>query len=192
VIRPKIYFATPCYRSDPNAAVRWASACATELQLQGSIGVEAMCPWIDVARMMLLAGFLRTACDAILYRDDDVSISPRDVGRMIDSKTDAIVAPYYKRVRGAAIWAREALGAALIRRHVIEGLYTAHPELHFEQEGVRLVGLFDPLYIKSNDKLERMPEDRAFWHRVRSLGFQVEALDDVIVNHAGEISHFKK
>jgi hypothetical protein len=198
-----VFFATPCYRSDPQAALDWAHTTAAALSLKGS---RACCPvgtLLTTSQAFLVDAFLKTECTAFFIREDDIFVEPDVLARMIAANVDAIIAPYLVRnieppridavfEEGyKVIWA--GVGCTLIQRHVIETMWAHyHEELRFMQEGIELVALFRDFFAQRDDGVQLIKPDHAFWYRVRECGFQIEALDDVIVDHAGNVSHFKK
>lgn len=204
--RPSVFFATPCYRSDPTDAVRWAHRVSGELGLVGSkCGTLVGCPWLHVARARLIPQFRGTKCEYLFFKDDDVSMESEVVQRMLDTKIEAVVAPYRVKdeqgsgerfdvvfdEKGGVLWA--GLGAALIHRSVMDTLWDLHyGELHSLETGVPYVALFRDFFAKRDNGQQLIKEDHAFWWRVRMAGFQIEVLDDVVVTHAGVRSHFKK
>jgi hypothetical protein len=199
----KLFIATPCYRSDPKKAQAWAERLAGELGIAAVVCAPASPPWLHVARA-LIAGTFRehTDCTHILWRDDDIDVSPATVARMIAADVPAIVAPYVLRSEdearpstrfdttlypetGTVQWA--GLGCALLRRAILSRLWFDYEsELHFERHGRRYVAIFRDLFAERDDGTELLHEDQAFWWRVQTAGYLVQALDDVMVPHAGE------
>lgn len=192
----KIFIATPCYRSDPHLALLWGETMGRAL------GVDAMVqapvsPFLAVSQAQMVQAFLASDCDLFFSREDDIHIEADVLRRMIAADVPAIVAPYFVRgterlettidADGAVIWA--GLGCALLKREVLLQLRAAYAEeLGFVQEGVPLVHLFRDLFADRDDGRQLLKGDHAFWWRVRQLGIRVEALDDVLVNHAGQVS----
>lgn len=200
---PSLFFATPCYRSDPKLAQAWAQTMITELNFKSAVVSNTISCFLNLSQAQLVAAFRASRCSYLFMRDDDIFIQPRVLVRMIDAKVPAIVAPYMVRGEGRldvtvdeyskVLFA--GTGCALIERSVIEKMWnTFFEEEHFyKANDLLLVNLFRNLYVK--DSLGRRTElqnDHSFWFRMRQCGITIEALDDVTVNHAGEISHFKK
>lgn len=203
-----ICFAMPCYKSDPNVATRWATTLATELGVKATVSIVFNCAWIDTARAILVSNFLRTRCDYLFFRDQDIDIHPgvllRMLNRLMLSQSDIIVAPYHVReevpIRWDTGWDKQGklvhagLGCCLIQRHVIEDLWSRyHDELDFMQDGAECVDLFRKIFGPRNAGGERdlLKEDHSFFWRIRQnptnrLGW----LDYVRVTHDGVESHF--
>lgn len=199
--------ATPCYRSKPALAIAWATALA------GGLGVETLAacpkspPWLHIARQRLALAFWESDCHAVLFRDDDVEPSTETVARMIAADVPAIVAPYVLRDEdsdepvlrwdvvlepdGAVRFA--GLGCALVRRPVMAALFHHwDAELGNVDRGRRCVAMFRDFIADTEIGPCFVKEDHAFWWRVRERGYRVEALDDVLVPHAGDALRFKK
>ena len=175
---------------------------AIVLLLAVPFGLEAIVqapgsPFLAVSQAQMVAAFLASDCDLFFSREDDIVVAPEVLRRMIAADVPAIVAPYFVRGTerlettidndGAVIWA--GLGCALLKREVLVTLRAAYvDELRFMQEGTELVHLFRDLFADRDDGRQLVKGDHAFWWRVRTAGYRVEALDDVTVNHAGQVS----
>jgi hypothetical protein len=195
-----VYFGTPCYRSDPTLALGWAVAVSNALGLVGS-KVSAPCsPFLTTSQAQLVADFLASRCTHLFFREDDVHIEADVLARMLATGWPAVVAPYLVRGtdrvettvddEGHVIAA--GLGCALLERRVLEELSAKHDdELHYLQDGVRLVDLTAERFVDRPNGRQKMKGDAAFWSRVREAGFVVRVLEDVVVTHAGRISHFR-
>jgi hypothetical protein len=192
----KLFIATPCYRSDPEVAVEWGVTVARALGLEATVRATVN-SILSLSQAQMVEAFLGSDCELFFSREDDIFVEPDVLGRMIAADVPAIVAPYF--VRGtkrletildaddAVLWA--GLGCALLKREVLVTLRAAYrDELRFVQEGVELVHLFRDFFADRDDGRQLVKGDHAFWWRVRTAGYRVEALDDVIVNHAGQIS----
>lgn len=200
---PTVFFATPCYRSDPQAAADWARNVSTTLGLEGSVVGCPVGAYLTVSQALIIRAFLKSGCSHLFIREDDIFVAPSVLQRMLDADVPAIIAPYLVRnsdpprldvVFGpefTVVWA--GVGCTLIRREVIQTLWDRyHTDLNYLQEGVELVDLFFEFFAQRDNGRQKVKPDHAFWYRVRECGFQITALDDVIVDHAGNVSHFKK
>jgi hypothetical protein len=198
-----VFFATPCYRSDPKLAEQWAVAVAQKLRLEGSRLSVLTNTYLSTAQAQIVKKFLDTDCSHLFFRDDDIFVEAEVLQRMLDAKVPAIVAPYLVREANPprvdvifdgtvkVLWA--GLGCALVERRVIEALWKHYyDELHYLQDKEIIVGIFRDFFAQRDDGVQLVKSDHAFWFRVRECGFTVEALSDVMVNHAGLVSHFKK
>lgn len=200
----KLFIATPCYRSDPQAAFVWAASVATALNVSAIVQVP-MSTNLTTSQAQVVQAFLKSDCDLFFMREDDVFVEAEVLRRMIEAKVPAIVAPYLVRNSDPprmdvifsedggyeVLWA--GVGCMLVTREVLQTMWSRyHGELQYLQDGVELVALFRDFFAQRDDGVQLVKLDHAFWFRVRECGFRVEALDDVIVNHAGNVSHFKK
>jgi GT2 family glycosyltransferase len=200
-----IFFATPTYRSDPNAALAWAARTVRALGIEGTkCKVLHGCPWLHTAYATLAAEFLASDGRMMMMRDDDVLPDPTTVGRMIATVLEgapAVVAPYKVRdeerfdvvleADGTFRWA--GVGCMMVARRVIEELWIAHyEELHCTHQGTNLVCIFRDFFAERDDGMQLVHDDHAFWYRVRQAGFAVEVLDDVEVLHAGASMRYRK
>ena len=203
---PKLAIATPCYRSDPAAAIAWATRMGEEV----GIDTIAICPksppWLHVARALIAGVFRDSDATMLLWRDDDIDVSPATVSRMIAADVPAIVAPYVLRdderpeksfdvqlaIDGSVLWA--GLGCALVRRPVIARLWFDYDEeLHFYRQGHRYVAMFRDFFAElDGGETALLCEDQAFWWRVANAGYPIAALDDVMVPHAGEALRWRR
>jgi hypothetical protein len=177
----------------------------TALILQGT-------PWIDIARTELVARFLESKEEDLLFIDSDIAFAPSVVDAMRSAASDLVVAPYKKR-KPPHRWnlrtlddehpdeapmrrvgehrlievESDGLGACLVGRRVLERLTARHPELVYrnDQDEPRC-WLFQPFVHPDHDGTPRPAcDDRAFFLRARDAGFRVEALVDVVVYHDG-------
>lgn len=197
-----IYFATPCYRSDPQIAAEWAATRAKELGLKNAkVSLQIEYPLLPFARSRLLADFYSEKfCTHIFMRDDDIDVNAETIQKMISADTPAIMVPYKLRNKDRfdvvfneskeLLWG--GLGCALVRRDVIDSLWKSFfEELHYyEEDGSLKVHLFQEIFgIINNDNMRRLvKEDHSFWWRVRSLGFNIKYLEGEEIRHAGKTS----
>jgi hypothetical protein len=63
----------------------------------GQLGLEIGCPWIDIARTNLVARFLASAEELLMFVDADVWFEPSVVQSMIDARADVLTCTYRKR-----------------------------------------------------------------------------------------------
>jgi GT2 family glycosyltransferase len=205
VITSHVFFATPTYRSEPGTALSWAFDTKSALGLsQCKVKILNGCAWLHLAYALLVADFLASDCRVMMIRDDDVFPDAETVARMlevIDDGAPAVVAPYKVRDEdrfdvvleedGRFRWA--GVGCSMLRREVLEALWDIHaPELGFTHEGRAVVAIFRDLLVERDDGVQLVHEDHAFWYRVRSAGYAVAVLDDVLVPHAGRALRYQK
>lgn len=195
-----VYFATPCYRSDPKLALSWAELVAKSLGLAGAKVSAPVSPFLTTSQAQLIADFLASSCTHLFFREDDILIRPEVLARMLARGWPAVVAPYLVRgtdrlettVDDEGYVIAAGLGCALVERRVLEALTAKHDaELHYLQEGVRLVDLTAERFVERAGGRQKMKGDHAFWARVREAGFPIRVLEDVVVDHAGQVSHFR-
>jgi hypothetical protein len=198
--RPRVFFATPCYRSDPHLALGWAHHTVKALGLEGATVSAPVSPFLTTSQAQILAQFVAGSCSHLFFREDDVFVQPEVLARMLAAKVPAIVAPYLVRdterlettvdAHGDVLSA--GLGCALLERVVIETLSAQHYEaLHYRQDDRELVDLTAEYFVELEGVRRKIKGDHAFWHRVRQAGYRVAVLEDVIVDHAGQVSHFR-
>lgn len=193
----RIFFGTPCYRSDPNRALQWAADMNRTLGGGCKSRVVHGCAWLHVAYAMIVKDFLESDCDRLMMRDDDVWPDAGTVARLRDAteRSGAAVAPYLVRdekrfdvvLDASGAFVTAGVGCCMIRRQVLKSLWSAYgAELGFRQDGTWLVAIFRDVFAERDDGIQLLKEDAAFWLRVRQAGFHVEVLDDVAVEHAGQ------
>lgn len=194
-----LFIGTPCYRSDPTLAAKWAVDLANELGLaqthDATFGRVTGCASIDIVRETLIADFLESGRDAILFRDDDIDCKAELVKRMLNrlatNPERIVMADYRKRIEPLVVKATEGLGLTLIAREVILAMHLEYGELEHVVEGRALVGIFDPVYFKRPDGSRiKKREDGAFFARARACGYSVGVVSPAAVIHAGLPSFF--
>lgn len=147
------------------------------------------------ARNSLIARFIESDCTDFLFLDTDVTFKPEDILRLmaIATNKDVVGGVYPKKNQetelavdllysetGSPILDTEfniyealhvPTGFMLIRRHVIEKMMHAHPELMYAEQTDQLVcyALFD-FQLKNQ---QYYGEDYIFCQRARALGFKV-------------------
>lgn len=196
----KLFIATPCYRRiEPRLAVQWAQHVAAECKIDVLVGTESDCPWIDLAYETLVATFLASPCEWVLFREDDVHVGASVVWRMLAATTPEnrlIVAPYPKRKLGPdgrPVWIRHGFGMTMVHREVFIALAKAFPELRYLYEGCEHLAVYDPLYVAVHGppaRFAKLRTDEAFFRRARKVGFSPFELDDFEVAHAGLVARF--
>lgn len=198
----RVFIATPCYRSDPHLALGWAHELVRALGLEGATVSAPVSPFLTTSQAQIVAQFLSSACTHLFFREDDVYFKPDVLARMLAAQVPAIVSPYLVRnsvpqrldttVDGEGHVLFAGLGCALVAREVLERLWELHyHELHYRQDDRELVDLTAEMFVERDGVRRKLKMDHAFWHRVRGAGFVVEVLEDVIMDHAGELSHFR-
>jgi hypothetical protein len=199
-----IYFATPCYRSNPQQSAQWAANKARELNLKGAkVSLQIESPLLPIARSRTISDFYNEKfCTHIFMRDDDINIRAETLQKMISADVPAILVPYKLRKKdrfdvvfdesGNLLWG--GLGCALVRRDVIDTLWKKYfEELHFyDDDGSLRVHLFRDIYATiNNDNMRRlMKEDHSFWYRVRESGFSLNVIEGEEIIHSTAVSKY--
>lgn len=153
------------------------------------------CSILPHARNTLIARFIESDCTDFLFLDTDVTFKPEDVFRLMGiATTKDIVGGIYPKKNKDSELAVDLLysdtaspiiddeyglyeathlptGFMLIRRHVIEKMMKAYPELIYAHKSEQLVcyALFD-FQLKNGSYYG---EDYTFCQRARALGIQV-------------------
>lgn len=201
----RLFLATPCHRatSESISSIRhWTLDVVNGAELYGAqCEVVTECPWIDCARADLVARFVASPCDAMLWRDDDVFFSPDVVRRLIDWAPPLAIVPYRARkpphaftqktnAAGEVLYA--GMGATFVRREVITSMIARHPELIYltgrpgDVDRQWRCALFHHSFIvEPNGDRHLAKEDEAFFIRARATGHRIEVLEDAETIHAG-------
>lgn len=191
----RLFFATPCYRSDPRKAIDWAANCCKAIGIDGIVSVETMNPRLEAAREILETNFVKSTCDAILWRDDDINCEYNVVKRMLDVSSQIVICPYRKRIASELAWVTQGFGLTLLRRACVERMRFVYRELCSNDphtvEGEELIGTFDPIYQRRGNRIHKLREDEAYFYRAKECGFEPHILDDTIIDHAGLQTHWK-
>ncbi len=176
-----MFIATPCYRGEPQESTK-RTATAIHASHGGEWRIVEGLPWVDHARAELVAEFLDTGEAEMLWLDADISFDPRVVDRMLAQTYHVVLCQY--RTRKPPHQFVEGLGCCLVRRHAVETLWNAHPELAYMREHtVDKPGraLFTHGVGRASDGMTRMiGEDQAFLDRCRAAGFGVKSLKENI------------
>lgn len=172
-------------------AVPMAGAYGIEMQIAHISG----CSILPRARNTLIARFMQSDCTDFLFLDTDVIFKPEDIFRLMALATDyPIVGGVYPKKNKETELAADLLysdtgspitepvfniyeaqhiptGFMMIRRHVIEQMMHAYPELMYADPHEQLVcyALFD-FQLKNG---QYYGEDYIFCQRARDLGMRI-------------------
>lgn len=172
-------------------AIPLASAYGVELQIAHISG----CSILPRARNTLIARFMQSDCTDFLFLDTDVLFKPEDIFRLMAIATDyPIVGGVYPKKNQETELAADLLytntgspiteplyniyealhiptGFMMIRRHAIEQMMNAYPDLMYaeKQEQLTCYALFD-FQLKNG---QYYGEDYIFCERARALGMQI-------------------
>ena len=169
------------------------------------------------ARNNLVAQFMASDCDEMVFIDDDMQFKPGDIIRLLASERDLIAAVGRKRCElpntDPNVWcwrpltgptgeltqddwgAVEAIGVGTgcmkITRTVFEQLAAAHPE--WKRKGFtdmpEAVKRWCYRFFRFPDDLDDMSEDYAFCESWRAIGGRVWIDPTIELGHVGEWTH---
>ena len=161
----------------------------------------------DRARHRIIADFLESDCDYLVFIDADLKFEARQIESLVKRSRDIICGFYAKKTPGPPEWVGNAInptpdedglvvmreagtGCLVIHRRVFEAIIRAYPELRYQADpngkrtewAVCQSGVFwDP-----NAKRRRwLSEDWALCWRARSVGFTIYGDPDVVCIHEG-------
>lgn len=206
----KLMIAIPAY--DGKLNIKSAFALARLAQIVPSYGVKLYlshlsgCSLITQARNSLVADFLKTDADALLFLDSDVIVSPEAVLRLFAlSIGKDITAGIYPRrgadrkffvdmptdeqkrlmfdENGLLKVNRIGTGFMMIQRHVIEGMIERHPEWGYENnvDNRTDYALFD-FVLKDG---QYFGEDYTFCDRATADGYSIYLDPSISLPHVG-------
>jgi hypothetical protein len=179
---------------------------ATRLGISLSVETMRNESLVPRARNNMVAGFIgRPEATHLLFLDADIGFQPVDVFKLLCADVDVVGGLYPMKtlplryvcnavaggVRdGSLVEVRHVgTGFLLVKRHVIERLQAAHPELKYKdnvgygaQHEPHMYALFDTSVDASGNYLS---EDWTFCERWRALGGRVFARTDVRLDHHG-------
>lgn len=197
-----LFVAMPIYQDVHPECMLSVVRLVSELGVPVTLDTVQGCPLLGAARAELVARFLRSPCDELLWLDADVAFMPETIRRLLASGRDFIGAAYSSRKgaphplvdrpldlkpdeSGIAEVEWVAGGLTLVRRRVFGRLMQAHPELVFRGRGdseERVPFLYHPF-----DSFH--PEDISFCRRWRAIGGTIHALLDCETVHFGMEPH---
>jgi hypothetical protein len=214
-----VLFGIPCYGGQIFDACVQGLLDTKEKFLQLGIGFNLITlrneSLIPRGRNGIVAHFLASHCDRLVFIDADIGFTADQVLRLLAHDRDVIGGLYRKKTPGAvdfavnwlpspdgkaardaetgAIEARHVpTGFLCIKRHVIETMAEAYPHLRYRATaGERVGGKLPEFGIGIFDcytdpvTLEAYSEDWAFCMRWRALGGQVWADPGIILEHYG-------
>lgn len=203
----KFFFGIPCYDG------RTFVPCTQTLMnlviglTQGRIGSEvsfvAGLPYVDMARNNIVAQFMKSDCTDLVMIDADVGVSREDMFALMDSDEDVVCGVYRKKCEeeiyavmlmtdedkhpinrnGCLLAEGGPTGFMKIRRHVLDRMIAAHPELEYvdyltNEPRWHLFGAF----VKDR---RFYGDDYAFCYRWREMGGEVAVLPNITFIHTG-------
>jgi hypothetical protein len=206
----KLMIAIPAY--DGKLNIKSSFALARLAQMTSSLGMQLYlshlsgCSLITKARNALVADFLKSDADAMLFVDADVVISPEAVLRLyaLSIGKDITAGIYPRRgadrkffldmpqddqnrlmfdENGLLQVNRIGTGFMMIQRHVIEKMIANHPEWsYYNNVDDRMDSALFDFVIKDG---EYFGEDYAFCDRARADGFTIYLDPSISLPHVG-------
>jgi hypothetical protein len=205
----KLFIGIPCHdgRLNVKTAYNLVQLMPEAMRLGVSVTLSDIsnCSIITLARNSLVAEFLKTDATDMLFIDSDVIATSGDILRLLAQATDKdiVAGAYPRRAKDKKFftdlyWTEEdnlefdgslmrvkrvGTGFMLIRRHVIEKMAEAHPELSYKNKptGERMYALFD-FDIRDD---QYVGEDYLFCDRATQMGFTVHIDVDISLPHIG-------
>lgn len=206
----KLMIAIPAY--DGKLNIKTAFALARLAQMVSAYGVTLYlshlsgCSLITQARNSLVADFLETDADTLLFVDSDVIVSPEAILRLLAlSIGKDVTAGIYPRrgadrkffldmptdehnrlmfdENGLLQLNRIGTGFMMIQRHVLEGMIAKHPEWGYENNVNKRkdYALFD-FVLKDG---QYFGEDYSFCDRARADGYTIYLDPSISLPHVG-------
>lgn len=216
---PSLYLATPCYGGAAHvsylrALLALEAACAErDFGLHIDLGGgEAL---IGRARAGMMARFLASDADALMFVDADVGFRPEDVFRLLAADKEVIGGVYPRKRQAGGEVALElepaagepappaggapgrvrwtGLGFLMVRRSAALRLQAGYPELRARLGDVNAAGVetatmvFDSFVEPETGRY--LADHQALCRRWRDLGGEVWADPGCRLTHLGEIIH---
>jgi hypothetical protein len=206
----RLFVAIPAY--DGKVGIETVRSLLDEQGAAALLGVEIQvgllpgCSLITMGRNQLVADFLATDCDRLVFIDADVSWTPGDLIRLAAHPVDVVGGAYrYKKAEEdypirwldkPALWADPETGLLevdsvpggflAISRQTFEKLREAHPERAYMHEGRQFHG-----YFHAPVEAGRIwGEDTAFCNDWRKTGGQVWLDIEPLLTHTGGHNNF--
>lgn len=206
----RIFAAIPAY--DGKVGVETVRSLLNEQGAAALLGVEIQvgilpgCSLITMGRNQLVADFLATDCDRLVFVDADVSWTPGDLIRIAMHPVDVVGGAYrYKKTEEdypirwldkPELWADRETGLIevesvpggflAISRRAFEHLRAAHPERAYQHEGRAFHGFFHaPI-----EAGRIWGEDTAFCNDWRLSGGQVWLDPNLTLTHSGGVNNY--
>lgn len=202
----KVVLATPTVSKPHPEYVDALGASVAALDAAGfdhSAVYEIGCPYISSARATLLRKAMDAKADAVVFIDHDLSWSPQDLVRLIETEGDVVAGTYrFKKDEeeymaaidchpdgtpivlpgGSLSGVRVPAGFLKITKEAVDRFMKAYPEL-----------VYGPAYSPSVDLFNHgahqgvwYGEDYAFSRRWRECGGQIVLVPDLDLTHHGD------
>lgn len=206
----KLFVAIPAY--DGKVGIETARSLLNEQGAALALGIELQvgmlpgCSLITMGRNQMVADFLATDCDRMVFVDADVSWNPGDLIRLALHPVDVVGGAYrYKKhaedypvrwLDKPELWADPETGLLevesvpggflAISRRALDTLREAHPERAYQHEGRDFHGFFHAPVEAGRI----WGEDTAFCNDWRKAGGQVWLDPALTLTHTGNLQQF--
>lgn len=206
----KLFVAIPAYDGkvgiDTVRSLLNEQGAAAHLGVEMQVGLLAGCSLITLGRNQLVADFLKTDADRLVFLDADVSCSPGDLIRLAMHPVDVVGGAYrYKKASQEypvrwldkpELWADPDTGLLevesvpggflAISRRAFEHLKAAHPDRAYVHEG----RLFHGFFHAPVEAGRIWGEDTAFCNDWRKAGGQVWLDPMLRLTHHGGVNAY--
>lgn len=198
----RIFIAIPSYGEIPVLTVHSLLESQGALEKAGfaaDIAILAGRCHVDDARNIMVAEFLQTDCEALIFIDADMSWDPDSIVRLANHDRDVVAVAYPKKQDNqrftavtlpGEIWSdAEGLipvrstgtGFMKIKRQVLQNFFDESPKFRTGEADVDCAEIF----VRTIDNGERVSGDVAFCYRVRATGTKVFVDPEVRIGHVG-------
>lgn len=206
----KLFVAIPAY--DGKVGIETVRSLLNEQGAAALLGVELQvgllpgCSLITMGRNQMVADFLATDCDRLVFVDADVSWNPGDLIKLAMHPVDVVGGAYrYKNaledypvqwIDKPELWTDPKTGLLevgsvpggflTISRRAFAQLKEAHPDRAYQHEG----RLFQAYFHAPVMEGRLFGEDTAFCHDWREAGGQVWLDTELLLTHTGGFPQF--
>lgn len=208
-----MFFATPMYGGQCTAQFHKSAMLTAEELTKQNIPYEWATLYneslITRARNNLVAAFMSTDLDVLMFIDADIEFSPHDIAKLwnLSCEGNGVVVGAYPMKRPdkpCSAWVEGRLvnldtlsgitkidlagtGFMMIRRDALELMMERFPEAKYEDHGEKYA-LFDT----SIEDGVYLSEDYTFCSRYRSIGGEITLDPSIILNHIGTFTYGDK
>lgn len=211
--QPHVYFGIPCYGGQMFEACFMSllkfSVLAPKMGINWTVDTMVNESLIPRGRNNLVSKFLHNkSATHLMFVDADIRWKPEYILEMLRKDKDVICGLYPMKSMPPKFvinTVKDAIkegpleevstagtGFMMVKRHVIEDMIAAHPELKYNDNvGIGkefepyMYGLFDTMIDKDKNYLS---EDWTFCYRWREMGNKVWVHKDIILDHQGTYS----
>ena len=217
-MQPSVFIALPVYIGLQARTFQAIMGCFSQARIH--VHLLGGCPEIAKARSELVAVFLESECEHLLFVDSDIGFGPEVLRDLLDCNA-ALVTATYKEKASPHNWTcegagtlvslplsyqgrrrlrtipilRAGLGLTLIRRDVFTSIQAFNRNLFYQSEASQkqVCHMFAPMIERDSARIPRLlSEDTAFYFRARQVGIQPHCLIDATIDHSGVIANLGK